>query len=87
MRIKAISKISFKNRNIIVGDFTYIANTEFESHVTHHYESNNDKLVIDKFCQIASGVTIGNNVVNKCIPSNSVAVGNPCKVIKEIRAI
>ena len=38
------------------------------------------------------GVTIGDNVVigagsvvNKDIPSNSVAVGNPCKVIKEIK--
>ena len=37
-------------------------------------------------------VTIGDNVVigvgsivNKDIPSNSVAVGNPCKVIKEIK--
>ena len=24
--------------NIIVGDFTYIADSGFESHVTHHYE-------------------------------------------------
>ena len=37
------------------------------------------------------GVTIGDNVVigagsvvNKDIPSNNVAVGNPCKVIKKI---
>ena len=28
--------------NIIVGDFTYIADSEFESHVTHHYEWNGD---------------------------------------------
>lgn len=40
---------------------------------------------------VLPGVTIGNNVVigagsvvNKDIPSNMVAVGNPCKVIKEI---
>ena len=40
---------------------------------------------------VLPGVTIGDNVVigavsvvNKEIPSNSVAVGNPCKVIKEI---
>lgn len=39
---------------------------------------------------VLPGVTIGDNVVigagsvvNKDIPSNSVAVGNPCKVIKE----
>lgn len=41
---------------------------------------------------VLPGVTIGDNVVigagsvvNKDIPSNSVAVGNPCKVIKEIK--
>jgi acetyltransferase-like isoleucine patch superfamily enzyme len=40
---------------------------------------------------IAPGVTIGDNViigalsfVNKDIPSNSIAVGTPCKVIKSI---
>ena len=40
---------------------------------------------------VLPGVTIGDNVVigacsvvNKDIPSNSVAVGNPCKVIKKI---
>jgi len=40
---------------------------------------------------VLKGVTIGDNViigalsmVNKDIPSNSIAVGNPCKVIKEI---
>ena len=31
-------KPTIKNPNIIVGDFTYIADSEFESHVTHHYE-------------------------------------------------
>ena len=40
---------------------------------------------------VISGVTIGDNVtigagsaVVKDIPSNSIAVGNPCKVIKKI---
>lgn len=40
---------------------------------------------------VLPGITIGNNVVigagslvNKDIPSNSVAVGNPCRVIKKI---
>ena len=28
-------KPTIKNPNIIVGDFTYIADSEFESHVTH----------------------------------------------------
>ena len=42
-------KPTITNKNIIVGDFTYIADSEFESHVTHFYERNNDKLIIGKF--------------------------------------
>lgn len=57
-------KPTIKNKNIIVGDFTYIADTEFESHVTHHYEFNGDKLIIGKFCQIASGVEFIMNGAN-----------------------
>jgi virginiamycin A acetyltransferase len=47
-----------------VGDFTYIADSEFESHVTHLYPWNNDKLVIGKFCQIAAGVEFVMNGAN-----------------------
>lgn len=57
-------KPAIKNKNIIVGDFTYIADSEFESHVTHHYDFNNDKLIIGKFCQIASGVEFVMNGAN-----------------------
>lgn len=57
-------KPTIKNKNIIVGDFTYIADSEFESHVTHHYEFNDDKLIIGKFCQIASGVEFVMNGAN-----------------------
>lgn len=57
-------KPAVKNPNIIVGDFTYIADSEFESHVTHHYEWNGDKLIIGKFCQIASGVEFVMNGAN-----------------------
>ena len=53
-----------KNPNIIVGEFTYIADNDFESHVTHHYEWNNDKLIIGKFCQIAAGVEFVMNGAN-----------------------
>ena len=38
-----------KNPNIIVGDFTYIADSEFESHVTNYYPWSRDKLIIGKF--------------------------------------
>lgn len=57
-------KPTVKNPNIIVGDFTYIADSDFESHVTHHYEWNADKLVIGKFCQIAAGVEFVMNGAN-----------------------
>ena len=57
-------KPAIKNPNISVGDFTYIADSEFESHVTHHYEWNGDKLIIGKFCQIAAGVEFVMNGAN-----------------------
>lgn len=57
-------KPTLKNSNIIVGDFTYIADSEFESHVTHHYVWNGDRLIIGKFCQIAAGVEFVMNGAN-----------------------
>ncbi len=57
-------KPTITNPNIIVGDFTYIADSQFESHVTHLYEWNGDKLIIGKFCQIASGVEFVMNGAN-----------------------
>ena len=57
-------KPTITNPNIIVGDFTYIAESEFESHVTHHYEWLGDKLVIGKFCQIGAGVEFMMNGAN-----------------------
>ena len=57
-------KPTVQNPNIIVGDFTYIADSEFESHVTHHYEWSGDKLIIGKFCQIAAGVEFVMNGAN-----------------------
>lgn len=57
-------KPAIKNPNIIVGDFTYFGDTDFESHVTHHYNFNGDKLIIGKFCQIAAGVNFVMNGAN-----------------------
>ena len=57
-------KPTIKNPNIIVGDFTYIADSKFENHVTHLYEWNGDKLIIGKFCQIAAGVEFVMNGAN-----------------------
>ena len=57
-------KPTITNPNIIVGEFTYIADSEFESHVTHFYPWSRDKLIIGKFCQIASGVEFVMNDAN-----------------------
>lgn len=57
-------KPTISNPNIIVGDFTYIADSDFESHVTHHYEWIGDKLIVGKFCQIAAGVEFVMNGAN-----------------------
>lgn len=57
-------KPTISNPNIIVGEFTYFSDTDFEKHVTHHYEFNGDKLIIGKFCQIAAGVEFVMNGAN-----------------------
>ena len=57
-------KPTVRNPNITVGDFTYIADSEFESHVTHHYPFLGDRLIIGKFCQIAAGVEFVMNGAN-----------------------
>ena len=57
-------KPTIKNPQIIVGDFTYIADSDFESHVTHLYEWDGDRLIIGKFCQIAAGVEFVMNGAN-----------------------
>jgi virginiamycin A acetyltransferase len=56
-------KPTIKNKNIIVGDFTYYSDSDFESRVTHHYDFYGDKLIIGKFCQIAKGVEF---IMNGC---------------------
>lgn len=57
-----------KNPNIIVGDYTYYSDSlqpeEFEGHVTHHYDFIGDKLIIGKFCAIASGIEFIMNGAN-----------------------
>ena len=57
-------KPAVKDPNIIVGDFTYIADSGFESHVTHHYGWIGDRLIIGRFCQIAAGVEFVMNGAN-----------------------
>ena len=45
--VKGIDTVTYvkptvKNPNIIVGDFTYFSDKNFEKHVTHHYDFYDD---------------------------------------------
>ncbi len=57
-----------KNPNIIVGDYTYyddFDNVEnFEKNVKYHFDFTGDKLIIGKFCMIASDVKFIMNGAN-----------------------
>jgi virginiamycin A acetyltransferase len=61
-----------QNPNIIVGDYTYYDDFEdvhnFEKNVKYHFDFIGDKLIIGKFCMIASDVTFimngGNHLTN-----------------------
>jgi virginiamycin A acetyltransferase len=61
-------KNSIKNPNIEVGDYTYYDDFEnvenFEKNVKYHFNFTGDKLIIGKFCMIASGVTFIMNGAN-----------------------
>jgi len=57
-------KPTIKQENIIVGDFSYFSNQDFESHVTHNWGMYDEKLIIGKFCQIADGVNFIMNGAN-----------------------
>lgn len=61
-----------KNPNIIIGDYTYYHDFEsienFEKNVKYHFDFIGDKLIIGKFCMIASNVKFimngGNHLTN-----------------------
>ena len=76
-------KPTIKNPNIIVGDFSYIADSDFASHVTHLYDWNEDKLIIGKFCQIASGVEFVMNGANHTFSTRMCEAGINVKVIQD----
>lgn len=70
-----------KNPNISVGDYTYYDDFEnvanFEKNVKYHFDFVGDKLVIGKFCMIASDVTFimnGANHLSKAVSSYPFAI-------------
>lgn len=56
------------NPNIIIGDYTYyddlVDSENFERHVLYHYPFIGDKLIVGKFCAIATGVKFIMNGAN-----------------------
>ena len=66
------AKPDVKNQNIIVGDFTYFADKDFERHVTHHYDFIGDKLIIG-----------ANSVVASDVAPYTIVAGNPAKLIRK----
>jgi len=74
-------KNCIKNPNIIVGDYTYYDDFEnvenFEKNVKYHFDFAGDKLIIGKFCMIASDVTFimnGANHLTKSLTSYPFAI-------------
>jgi virginiamycin A acetyltransferase len=70
-----------KNPNIIVGDYTYYDDFEtvenFEKNVKYHFDFIRDKLIIGKFCMIASDVKFimnGANHLTEAISSYPFAI-------------
>lgn len=61
-------KNSVKNPHIIIGDYTYfddpVNSEDFERNVLYHYPFMEDKLIIGKFCAIATGVKFIMNGAN-----------------------
>ncbi len=57
-----------KNPNIIIGDYTYYDDFEnvenFEKNVKYHFDFVGDKLIVGKFCMIASDVKFIMNGAN-----------------------
>lgn len=70
-----------QNPNIIVGDYTYYDDFEdvynFEKNVKYHFDFIGDKLIIGKFCMIASGATFvmnGGNHLTEAISAYPFAI-------------
>lgn len=61
-------KNTVKNPNILVGDYTYYfdatGSDNFEDHVTNFYSFSRDRLIIGKFCDIATGIEFIMNAAN-----------------------
>ncbi|MBN2404525.1 MAG: chloramphenicol acetyltransferase, partial [Coriobacteriia bacterium] len=61
-------KNTVSNPNIIIGDYTYyddpLDSEDFERNVLYHYPFMGDKLIIGRFCALATGVRFIMNGAN-----------------------
>ncbi len=96
LKIAARSKVTIGN-NVLIGSGCLILDNDAHHSVLTKREKNiipsrpiviEDNVFIGLQCVILKGVTIGKNavigarsVVFNDIPENSIAIGNPCKVV------
>jgi len=94
--LKGYDKLCFlknvvKNPNIIVGDYTYYDDLggieNFENNVKYLFDFIGDKLIIGKYCSIATGVTFimnGGNHLTESVSSFPFAIFGEDKKIIEL---
>ncbi len=85
-RTKLMNEILGKHKNIFYIEQPFYCDYGYNIEVGENFYSNHNLVILD-----GNKVTFGDNVVigagsvvNKDIPSNVVAVGNPCRVIKQL---
>ena len=81
-----MNEILGKHKNSFYIEQPFYCDYGYNIEVGENFYSNHNLVILD-----GNKVTFGDNVVigagsvvNKDIPSNSVAVGNPCKVLRKI---
>lgn len=85
-RTMIMSKILGKHKNTFYIEPPFYCDYGYNIEVGENFYSNHNLVILDGNKVIfGDNVVIGaGSVVTKDIPSNVVAVGNPCKVIKEL---
>lgn len=85
-RTKLINEILGKHKNSFYVEPPFYCDYGYNIKVGENFYSNHNLIILDgNKVTFGDTVIIGaGSVVNKDIPSNSVAVGNPCKVIKKL---
>ena len=84
--VTPLHPLRYQDRNPFVSEEGYVTDKEYGSPITIE-----DNCWIASNVTICGGVTIGSgsvigagSIVTRSIPKNSLAVGNPCKVIRKI---